>query len=136
MKFKTIEWKGDCVRILDQRMLPDVVRYLDCKDPSAVARAIKTLAIRGAPAIGVAAAMGIALAGQKIRTRRPDIFRKEIEKVCDRMGQTRPTAVNLFWAINRMRRILEQVNRYGVEETRRRLVEEALLIHKEDIEVN
>jgi methylthioribose-1-phosphate isomerase len=136
MKFKTIEWKDDGVRILDQRRLPDEVRYLDCKDPSAVAKAIKTMAIRGAPAIGVAAAMGIALAGQKIRVRRPEIFRKEIEKVCDRMGQTRPTAVNLFWAINRMKVILAQVGVYGVEQTKTRLIEQALLIHKDDIRVN
>jgi len=136
MNYKTIEWKNDGVRILDQRRLPGQVRYLDCKDALSVAKAIKTMAIRGAPAIGVAAAMGIALAGKKIRTHRQESFRREMEKVCTRMGQTRPTAVNLFWAINRMRRILEQVNRYGVEETRRRLVKEALLIHKEDIEVN
>ncbi|MBM4341173.1 MAG: S-methyl-5-thioribose-1-phosphate isomerase [Deltaproteobacteria bacterium] len=136
MKFKTIEWKDDGVRILDQRKLPGQVRYLECKDALSVAKAIRTMAIRGAPAIGVAAAMGIALAAQKIRTHRQELFRKEIENVFTQMGQTRPTAVNLFWAINRMRRILEQVNTYGVEQTRMRLVDEALLIHKEDIEVN
>jgi methylthioribose-1-phosphate isomerase len=136
MKFKTIEWKDKYVRILDQRKLPDAVHYIDCKDAFSVARAIKTMAIRGAPAIGVTAAMGIALASRKIRTHHPESFRREIEKVCDRMGQTRPTAVNLFWAIHRMRRILAQVNTDGIEQTRVRLLEEALLIHKEDIKVN
>ena len=136
MKFKTIEWKGNSIKILDQRRLPLTVEYLNCKDASSIARAIETIAIRGAPAIGVAAAMGIALAGQKTRTHRPEIFRGEIEKVCNRMGQTRPTAVNLFWAINRMKVILGQVGSYGVEQTKLRLLDEALLIHQEDIRVN
>lgn len=141
MKFKTIEWKGNSVRILDQRRLPGAVRYLDCKDASSVVKAIRQMAIRGAPAIGVAAAMGIALAGQKIRTHRPETFRQELERVCNEMSQTRPTAVNLFWAIERMKTSLTrpstyEVATYEVEEMRRRLVEEALLIQKEDIEVN
>jgi methylthioribose-1-phosphate isomerase len=136
MKFKTIEWKGDHIRLLDQRKLPQEIRYLECRDASAIARAIRNMAIRGAPAIGVAAAMGIALAGQKIRTHDPEIFSRKIEKVCDQMGQTRPTAVNLFWAIERMKSILTKVNTYGVEQTKVRLVEEALLIHNEDVEAD
>ena len=136
MKFKTIEWKGDAIRILDQRRLPGVIRYLDCKDASSMAKAIRNMAIRGAPAIGVAAAMGIALAAKKARDSKPQAFLTAIEKVCHEMSQTRPTAVNLFWAVDRMRRILAQVGAYGVEQTRVRLVEEALLIYKEDMEVN
>lgn len=136
MKFKTIEWKGDRVRLLDQRRLPNEVRYIDCKDASVIARAIRSMAIRGAPAIGVAAAMGIALAATKIQSHRPGIFRQIMEKVCHQMGQTRPTAVNLFWAVNRMKRMLDQVYTYGVEETKERLVKEALQILDEDIEVN
>ena len=90
MKFKTIEWKGDRVRLLDQRRLPQEVRYIDCKDASSVAQAIRSMAIRGAPAIGVAAAMGIALAAKKIQSRRPGDFRKSIEKIC-RSNEADPT---------------------------------------------
>ena len=136
MKFKTIEWKGDRVRILDQRRLPQEVHYLDCRDAFSVARAIRTMAIRGAPAIGVAASMGIALAANKNPSIQPGPFHKNLEKVCYEMRQTRPTAVNLFWAVDRMERILNCVQADGVEKTKRKLEEEALRIFKEDIEIN
>ena len=136
MKFKTIEWKGDRVRILDQRRLPQEVRYLDCRDAFSVAQAIRTMAIRGAPAIGVAASMGIALAANKNLSIQPGPFHKNLEKVCHEMRQTRPTAVNLFWAVDRMERILNCVQADGVEKTKRKLEEEALRIFKEDIEIN
>ena len=136
MKFKTIEWKGDRVRILDQRRLPQEVRYLDCRNAFSVAQAIRTMAIRGAPAIGVAASMGIALAAKRIRSKKPKIFQENLERVCDEMGQTRPTAVNLFWAVNRMKKILNLVHVDGVEKTRHHLTEEALRIYKEDIDTN
>ena len=136
MKFKTIEWRGDRVRILDQRWLPQEVRYLDCRDASAVAEAIQTMAIRGAPAIGVAAAMGIALAGRKDHSGQPGAFRRTLLKVCQQMRGTRPTAVNLSWALDRMEKILDQVLAHGVEETKERLVKEALQILREDIKVN
>jgi len=136
MKFKTIEWKGDRIRLLDQRKLPQEVRYLDCPNASSVAQAIRTMAIRGAPAIGVAAAMGIALAAKKTRSRNPRVFAKAIEKVCQEMRETRPTAVNLFWAVERMEKILRRVGNDGVEETKKNLVREALQILKTDIEVN
>jgi methylthioribose-1-phosphate isomerase len=136
MKFKTIEWKGDRVRLLDQRRLPHQVRYLDCKDAYAVAQAIRSMAIRGAPAIGVAAAMGIALAAKKIQSRRYEDFRKRLEKVSDLMRETRPTAVNLFWAIDRMKRILDQDPSGEIDKMKTRLEEEALRIYEEDLEVN
>lgn len=136
MKFKTIEWKVDHVSILDQRRLPQEVYYLVCKDASSVARAIRDMAIRGAPAIGVAAAMGVALAAQKIRSNRPEIFRNKIEEVCRQMGQTRPTAVNLFWAIERMRRALNQFHSEDIEELKLKLEREALRIYREDLKVN
>jgi methylthioribose-1-phosphate isomerase len=135
MKFKTIEWKKDRVRLLDQRRLPNEVRYVDCRDSSSVARAIRNMTIRGAPAIGVAAAMGIALAAKRIRSHRPDVFRQDMEKVSNQMGQTRPTAVNLFWAIDRMKRIWDQ-NSHSIEEIRVRLEEEALRIFQEDLAIN
>jgi methylthioribose-1-phosphate isomerase len=136
MKFKTMEWKGERVRILDQRKLPQEVRYLDCRDPASVAEAIRTMAIRGAPAIGVAAAMGIALAAKKTRSSNSRVFTKAIEKVCQEMRETRPTAVNLFWAVDRMEMILKRVENDGVEKTKQNLVREALQILKTDIEVN
>ena len=136
MKFKTIEWKGDRVRLLDQRRLPTEVRYIDCKDASSVAQAIRNMTIRGAPAIGVAAAMGIALAAKKIRSRRSGIFRQIMGKVCHQMKQSRPTAVNLFWAVDRMERILDQPPSFSVEEMKISLEEEALRIFEEDMEVN
>jgi methylthioribose-1-phosphate isomerase len=136
MKFKTIEWKGDRVRILDQRELPQKIRYLNCRDASSVAQAIRTLAIRGAPAIGVAAAMGIALAAKKNQSSQPGAFHNNLEKVCHEMRQTRPTAVNLFWAVDRMKKILDQVYTHDVGEIKERLVREALQILDEDIEVN
>ena len=136
MKFKTIEWKKDQVRLLDQRKLPQEVQYIDCRDASSVARAICSMAIRGAPAIGVAAAMGIALAAKKIQSPRPGVFLKTIEKVFDQMRETRPTAVNLFWAVERMKKISDQVRSYSVDEIKARLEEEALRIFQEDIEIN
>jgi methylthioribose-1-phosphate isomerase len=136
MRFKTIEWKGDRVRLLDQRRLPHQVHYLDCKDAFSVAQAIRFMAIRGAPAIGVAAAMGIALAAKKIPSRRFEDFRKRLEKVFDLMRETRPTAVNLFWAIDRMKRILDQVPSGEIDKMKTRLEEEALRIYEEDLEVN
>jgi len=136
MKFKTIEWKKDRVRLLDQRKLPGEVKYIECDMASSVAEAIRCMAIRGAPAIGVAAAMGIALAARKCRSRRTETFRKHLEKTCQEMRQTRPTAVNLFWAVSRMERLLERLSTSGVEEIKDKLEEEALRIHKEDVQGN
>ena len=136
MKFKTIEWKKDRVRILDQRRLPQEVRYFDCKDASSVAEAIRTLAVRGAPAIGVAAAMGIALAARRTRSYEPSAFRKNLDKVFQKIGQARPTAVNLFWALDRMKKTLNQDHSLSVEALRDRLEAEALKIFDEDMEVN
>jgi methylthioribose-1-phosphate isomerase len=136
MKFKTIEWKKDRVRLLDQRKLPNEVCYLDCCDSSAVARAICSMAVRGAPAIGVSAAMGIALAAKKLVGHRPPIFRRKMERVCREMRETRPTAVNLFWAVDRMKKVLDQWSFLEVEAIAERLKEEALRICREDVEIN
>ncbi len=136
MNFKTIEWKGDRVRLIDQRRLPDEVRYLDCRDPSSVVRAIKNMAIRGAPAIGVAAAMGVALAAKKSQTHDFEIFLKNLKKVCQHIRQSRPTAVNLFWAVNRMERLLDRASSLSLEEIKVKLEDEALRIYREDLETN
>jgi methylthioribose-1-phosphate isomerase len=136
MNFKTIEWKGDRVRLLDQRKLPNEVRYLNCRDAFSVAHAIRTMAIRGAPAIGVAAAMGIALAAKRFQSLRPDAFRKSLGRVCQEMKKTRPTAVNLYWAVSRMERLLDQVDSDDVKGATKKLEAEAIRIYKEDLEIN
>src|SRR6188508_369925 len=100
----TIEWQADAVVMIDQRKLPGQEVYVHCKTGPEVARAIKTMVIRGAPAIGVAAAMGIALTLKRSKAAGTRQAAVEFNKVCDMMAATRPTAVNLFWAIDRMKR--------------------------------
>jgi methylthioribose-1-phosphate isomerase len=131
----TIAWEGDVVRMVDQRKLPAKEIYVECRTPNDVARAIKSMVIRGAPAIGVAAAMGLALGlrgSQATGTRQLAV---EFLKNCDAMAATRPTAVNLFWAIDRMRRVFsEQVNGgASVDDIKVRLEVEARAIHDEDV---
>jgi methylthioribose-1-phosphate isomerase len=136
MRFKTIEWKKNCVRILDQRRLPGEVRYINCKNASSVAEAIRTLAIRGAPAIGVAAAMGVALAAKKIPSRVPGVFHENLRDAFEEIGQARPTAVNLSWALDRMKKRLDRDHSLAVEDLKEGLEAEALKIFGEDLEVN
>src|ERR687897_1928066 len=100
----TIEWKDDGVVMVDQRKLPSAEVYVTCKTASEVAKAIKTMVIRGAPAIGVAAAMGVALGMRKSKATGTKQFATEFQKTCDLLAGTRPTAVNLFWAIERMKK--------------------------------
>ena len=131
----TIEWKGDCVVMIDQRKLPSAEVYVTCGTSAEVAKAIKTMVIRGAPAIGVAAAMGIALGMRKSKATGTKRFATEFQKICDLMAATRPTAVNLFWAIDRMKRLFAESAQAGcsVDEIRQRLDAEALGIHDEDV---
>src|SRR5687768_15800521 len=100
----TIEWQGDTIVMVDQRKLPAQEIYLRCRTAQEVAKAIRTMVIRGAPAIGVAAAMGLALGMKKSTAKGTKQFAVEFQKTCDMMASTRPTAVNLFWAIERMKR--------------------------------
>src|SRR4030095_3153621 len=100
----TIEWQTDAVVMIDQRKLPGQEIYVHCKTANEVAKAIKTMVIRGAPAIGVAAAMGIALGMNRSKATGTKQFTTEFQKTCDLMAGTRPTAVNLFWAIERMKK--------------------------------
>src|SRR5205807_2602944 len=100
----TIAREDDAVVMIDQRKLPSQEVYVRCRTAAEVARAIKTMVIRGAPAIGVAAAMGIALGMRKSKATGTQKFAAEFFKTCELMAATRPTAVNLFWAIERMKR--------------------------------
>jgi methylthioribose-1-phosphate isomerase len=131
----TIEWKGDSVVMIDQRKLPSSEVYVTCRTASEVAKAIKTMVIRGAPAIGVAAAMGIALGMRKSKATGTKQFATEFQKICDLMAATRPTAVNLFWAIDCMKRTFAAAAQSGasVDEIRQRLDVEAVRIHDEDV---
>ena len=129
---RTIEWKDGAVVMLDQRLLPTQEKYLVCRDYRAVARAIREMVIRGAPAIGVAAAMGIALGMQKAR----GDLQQSFATISTTLAATRPTAVNLFWAIERMRRALAALDGEPATVVRRALLEEALRIHAEDIAAN
>src|SRR5687767_9545165 len=98
----TIEWQDAGVVMIDQRKLPAQEKYITCTTASEVAKAIKSMVIRGAPAIGVAAAMGIALGMRKSKASGTKQFTTDFQRTCDLMAGTRPTAVNLFWAIERM----------------------------------
>jgi len=131
----TIAREHDVVVMIDQRKLPSQEVYVRCKNATDVARAIKTMVIRGAPAIGVAAAMGIALGMRKSTSTGTQKFAAEFHKACELMAATRPTAVNLFWAIERMRRSFAAAAQAGdsVEEIKDRLDREAQTIHDEDV---
>lgn len=133
---KSIEWKDSKVLILDQTLLPHRIEYIECTDYTDVAEAIKTLKIRGAPAIGIAAAMGVALGAMNLKTEERNEFLSSLDSIMDTMLRTRPTAVNLRWAIERMKRLLSSNNDTPVGEIKRLLKEEALRILKEDIETN
>src|SRR3990167_7323604 len=100
MAVKTIQWKNDRVVMLDQRLLPHKEVHRVCRDYQEVAQAIREMVIRGAPAIGVAAAMGVALGAAKANVR---TFDRDFERIILTLSKTRPTAVNLFWALERMR---------------------------------
>jgi methylthioribose-1-phosphate isomerase len=131
----TIDWQGDVVVMVDQRKLPSQELYVRCRTAQDVAKAIRTMVVRGAPAIGVAAAMGIALGMQRSSAKGTKQFAIEFQKTCDLMAATRPTAVNLFWAIDRMKRVFGEAARAGEspDEIVARLEREARAIHDEDV---
>src|ERR1700736_1725481 len=122
---ETIQWTGAGVVMIDQTRLPREESYVTCTDYQEVAEAIRSMVIRGAPAIGVAAAMGIALGMQEAESR------AEFEKICETLAATRPTAVNLFWAIDRMRRVYAEMNGQPIQEMRASLIAEAQQIRTE-----
>jgi methylthioribose-1-phosphate isomerase len=132
-RVRTIEWKGGRIVMIDQRLLPLREVYRVYRDYRDVAKAIKQMVIRGAPAIGVAAAMGIALG---VRTLRESDFPREFDRLCRTFAATRPTAVNLFWAIQRMRRVVARNKHRNLETLRMLLEREALAIYEEDIDCN
>ena len=132
----TIEYINGIVRMIDQTRLPSEKVFVDCQTIEEVGHAIKTMVIRGAPAIGVAAAMGVSLGADSINTSNFEEFYQELERKCDLLGQSRPTAVNLAWAINRMKQVTQENKLLPIPELKSRLKEEALTILKEDITTN
>jgi methylthioribose-1-phosphate isomerase len=131
----TIDWQGDVVVMVDQRKLPGQEIYIRCRTAQEVAKAIRTMVIRGAPAIGVAAAMGLALGVRRSTAKGTRQFAVEFQKTCDMMVATRPTAVNLFWAIDRMKAAFATGVAAGesTDELAARLEREARAIHDEDV---
>ncbi len=128
---ETIEWTADGVVMLDQTRLPRETAFVTCRNYHEVADAIRNMVIRGAPAIGVAAAMGVAIGA--LRSENLDA---EMPAICETLAKTRPTAVNLFWAIDRMQRLYASVRHLGTQQIRERLVDEAQSIRAEDIAIN
>jgi len=133
---KTIEWVDGKVRMIDQSRLPREVAYIDCTDYRMVAEGIKKLWIRGAPAIGIAAAMGIALGAQDIKANNFNDFMKGLDAVFQTLLMTRPTAVNIKWAVDRIKIFLTERNKQTVDKLKSMLIEEANKILQEDIEIN
>ena len=129
---ETIQWVDNTVVMIDQRRLPFEQKFVVCRTYEEVAAAIRDMTIRGAPAIGVAGAMGVALGLLHAPAGDPDRY---MESVCETLARTRPTAVNLFWAIERMKRLYAGLRGRPASEIRRRMIEEAIAIRAEDIAV-
>ena len=133
---QTLEWTDSGVRFIDQTKLPTEETYVTCKTYTQVADVIRNMVVRGAPAIGVAAAMGIALGVKNSKAENGGDLKHEFDQICDVIGKTRPTAVNLFWAIKRMRDKFEMLRVRPLAQIRQALVEEAQRMHAEDIAAN
>src|SRR3982750_710253 len=131
-----VEWSDEGVRMLDQRLLPTEEKWLVLKSYEDVAAGIRDMVVRGAPAIGISAAYGIALGAKQFVGTNIHDFEEEVDYVCEVIGKTRPTAINLFWAIDRMKRTFQKAKTEGksVSEAKQILLEDAKAIHREDIE--
>ncbi len=133
---ETLRWVGERLELIDQRLLPQRVEYAVCRTAAEVAAAIRDMTVRGAPAIGCAAAYGVALEAGRPTFRTLEDFHRAIGHAFVELGESRPTAVNLFWALDRMRRAYDATRVQPPEQVRARLVEEAVAIHREDVEAN
>jgi len=131
---RSVKWKDGVVRLIDQNALPWELRYVECRSPEEVAKAIKDMTVRGAPAIGVAAAMGIALAAYHSIAKDLEGLLRDVEEAARVLSKARPTAKNLFWAIERMTSAIRRAR--SLEQAKRIAVEEAIKIADEDVEVN
>jgi methylthioribose-1-phosphate isomerase len=132
----TIKWEADLVYLIDQRKLPRKQEWLVCRSIEEVIAAIRDMAIRGAPAIGIAGAMGLALGARSIQAKEYETFRGEFMKMAAEMELARPTAVNLRWSVERMRALVEGMRESGVGEIKAALTRESKSILERDIETN
>src|SRR4029077_4070332 len=133
---QNLEWTDDSARSLDQTKLPTEETYVDCSTYQEVADVIRNMVVRGAPAIGVAAGMGVALGVKNSKSENVGDLKRDLDQICDVIGKTRPTAVNLFWGIRRMQQKFEMLRAQPVAQIKQALVEEAKRMHAEDIAIN
>src|ERR1051326_5506850 len=133
---QTLEWTDSGVRFIDQTKLPTEETYVNCRTCDQVADVIRNMVVRGAPAIGVAAAMGIALAVKNSKAETVGDFKRDFDQACEMIGKTRPTAVNLFWAIRRMQDKFESIRIRPLPQIKQALIDEAQRMHAEDIAAN
>ena len=134
MGVEAIRWTNDRLELLDQRLLPEQELYIECRISTDVAQAITQMVVRGAPAIGITAAYGVVLAGDKAFTQHQEDWKPSIKESLDELARSRPTAVNLFWALQRMNELIEALAHN--ENPMPKLLAEAEKIHREDIEAN
>ncbi len=133
---ETLRWAGDRLELIDQRLLPQRVEYVACDTAAEVAAAIRDMVVRGAPAIGCAAAYGVAVESGRPTFGSVGEFHAALEAAIAELAASRPTAVNLFWALDRMRRAYDETRAQAPERISARLVAEAVAIHREDLDVN
>ena len=133
---ETLRWAGDRLELIDQRLLPQRVEYVACETAAEVAAAIRDMVVRGAPAIGCAAAYGVAVESAKPTFGSVGEFHAALEAAITELAASRPTAVNLFWALDRMRQAYDETRAQAPERISARLVAEAVAIHREDLDVN
>src|SRR3990167_5002680 len=132
MSIATIEWKNSCMRIIDQTKLPLRLEYLECRDVKTVWKAIKELKVRGAPAIGIAGALGVALGMKDYTAGDIEGFKRKLDRTIEYLASSRPTAVNLFWALERKKRRAYSNLNLSLTKIKKALLDEALKILEED----
>src|SRR3979409_899085 len=133
---QTLEWTDHGIRFIDQTKLPTEETYVTCKTHEQVADVIRTMVVRRAPAIGVAAAMGIALAVKNSKAESTGDLKRDFDQACEIIGKTRPTAVNLFWAIRRMQEKFERIRIRPLAQIKQTLIKEAKRTHADDLAAN
>lgn len=133
---ETLRWSEDGLELLDQTILPNDIKYVRCTSADEVSSAIKSMVVRGAPAIGVAAAYGIACEALRVAKLPEPEFRREISHACEKLAASRPTAVNLAWAISHMHSVLHSTHVLSPHEMTQQLIAAAIQLHQRDIETN
>ncbi|MEM4675808.1 MAG: S-methyl-5-thioribose-1-phosphate isomerase [Nitrososphaerota archaeon] len=136
-ELRTVLWKDGQVKLIDQRRLPSKLVYISCKNYREVAKAIKNMTVRGAPAIGVAAAMGMALAAKSVKSKNVEKLMSELEKAKNVLASTRPTAINLYWALERIMKVAREAAKSGdAKKVVLSVLDEAKKMADEDVETN